>query len=404
MIRKKRVLESAKPSSMTAMFHVVLVALALILGSSGTARAETTAAFYYTGGEQTLAIPAGVTAVMVTAVGGKGGGPDENIGAAAGGYGAVVSISVSVLPNSMLYVEVAGNGAKESGFNGGGAPGLYAGRGGGASDVRTCSKFAGTCPGGGTSLDSRLLVAAGGGGGGSYGAGVSGGTGGGAGRPGETGPSSPVGAKNGGEGGGAGTIGHGGLGGAVGSGGTNEGLTPGFSGSLGSGGGGSAECSICHYEGGGGGGGGLYGGGGGGSGSCGSNNQDCRGGSGGGGGGSSLVPPGGTFAMDTTGVPMIQITVPTPVKEEPTKEDSTKEESPAKTPSTSPTTLTQPVAASLIPTTVPGPTLTPAPIKHELSKAQLLARKLAKCKKVKNKRKRGKCVAAAKKRHSLKEK
>jgi hypothetical protein len=155
-------------------------------------------------------------------------------------------------------------------------------------------------------------------------------------------------------------------------------------------------CVYC-FVGGGGGGGGFYGGGGGGSGASG-------GGSGGGGGGSSLVPEGGTFSIDTTGVPIIQITVPTPIKEESKKEEPTKEESSAKTSSTSPTTLTQPIAASLIPTTVPGLSLTPAPIKYELSKTQLLAKELTKCKKIKRKRKRAKCVAAAKKRYPAKKK
>lgn len=127
------------------------------------------------------------------------------------------------------------------------------------------------------------------------------------------------------------------------------------------------------------------------------------GGSGGGGGGSSLVPPGGIFAMDTTGVPMVQITVPTPVKEESKNEEAKKEETLPKTASTSPTTLTQPMTAAPIPTTGPSG-VTPPLIKHEWSKAQLLAKDLAKCKKVKNKRKRVKCVAAAKKRYLVKKK
>jgi hypothetical protein len=108
-----------------------------------------------------------------------------------------------------------------------------------------------------------------------------------------------------------------------------------------------------------------------------------------------------------TGVPMIQIIVPTPVKEEskkeePTKEESKKEESPAKTPSTSPTTLTQPIVSALVP--MMAPPASPAIAKHKLSRAQLLSRELAKCKKLKNKKKRAKCVAAARKRYSLKTK
>jgi hypothetical protein len=388
-MRKRRVHERAKPSSMTAMLRIVLAALALILGSRGTARAETTTTFfYYTGGEQTIVIPAGVSTVAVIAVGGKGASSHKIGGIVPGGYGAVVSGSISVTPGSTLYVWVGGNGryATGYGFNGGGwAYGELSGPGGGASDVRPS-----------TSLSSRLVVAAGGGGAGEAGGGyLGGGMGGSAGQPGESGQSEPEEAKNGGEGGGAGAADYGGFGGAAGHGNP---VDAGQNGVLGIGGSNDSGCVSC-YTGGGGGGGGLYGGGGGGSGT----RYEAKpiGGSGGGGGGSSLVPPGGTFAVDTTGVPMVQIAVPTPVKEESEKEESKrketkKEETSAITSSTSPTTMTQPIAAALIPTTVPAPGVPPAPIKHELSKAQLLAKGLAKCKRVKNKRKRAKCVAANK--------
>jgi len=395
-MRKRRGNERAKPPSVTAGLRVVLVALALILGSSGTARAETTSTFYYTGGEQTIAIPAGVSTVAVTAVGGKGASSRKIGGIVPGGYGAVVSGSISVTPRSTLYVWVGGNGryATGYGFNGGGwAYGELSGPGGGASDVRTS-----------TSLSSRLVVAAGGGGAGEAGSGyLGGGTGGSAGQPGENGQSEPEEAKNGGNGGGAGTADYGGFGGAAGHGNP---VDAGQNGVLGIGGSNDSGCVSC-YTGGGGGGGGLYGGGGGGSGT----RYEAKpiGGSGGGGGCSSLMPPEGIFAVDTTGVPMIQITVPPPVKEESEKEgskqkESKKEETPAKTPSILPTTLTQPIVPALVPTTVPAPGVTPAPIKHKLSKAQRLAKELAKCKKLKTKRKRTKCVAAAKKRQSAKKK
>ena len=86
----------------------------------------------------------------------------------------------------MLYAEVGQSGTAGGGatFGGGGAAGApppgvpdcgigdqrvpcsgpWAGSGGGASDVRTCSELAASCPGGGTSTGSRLIVAAGGGG------------------------------------------------------------------------------------------------------------------------------------------------------------------------------------------------------------------------------------------------
>jgi hypothetical protein len=390
-MRKRRVFESGKPPGTTAalpVLRVVLVVLALVLSSSGTAHAETTTTFYHTGSEQTIAIPAGVTRAMVTAVGGKG-GPGANggeyAGSAPGGYGAMVSGWISVTPTSTLIVEVAGTG-RDSGDSGGG--------GGGASDVRTSA-----------SLASRLLVAAGGGGGGIPGGGnLSGGAGGNASQAGETGRSD-TGGSYGGQGGGAGNASGGGLGGTGGQNDDPSATPSGTPGGLGFGGG-PGRCGeyLCvEGEGGGGGGGdGLYGGGGGGTGG---HIGYEGGGSGGGGGGSSLVPTGGTFAIDTTGVPMIQITIPTPVKEESEKEESKqietkKEETP--TPSISATTLTRPIVPALVPATTPAPGVRPTPIKHELSKAQLLAKELAKCKKIKNKRKRAKCVAAAKKRYPAK--
>jgi hypothetical protein len=102
---------------------------------------------------------------------------------------------------------------------------------------------------------------------------------------------------------------------------------------------------------------------------------------------------------------MIQITVPMPVneeskKEETEKEESKKEEPPAKTPSSSPTTLTQPIVSALVPTTAPP--VSSAIAKHKLSRAQLLSRELAKCKKLRNKRKHAKCVVLAKRRYSPK--
>lgn len=135
---------------MMAVLRVVLVALVLILSSSGTARAETTTTFYYTGGEQTLAIPAGVSTITVVAAGGRGG--SANGDTVLGGYGATVSGTTSVTPGSTLYVEVGENGNS----------GAYRGGGGEASDVRICSRATNVCAGGGISLGSRLLVAAGG--------------------------------------------------------------------------------------------------------------------------------------------------------------------------------------------------------------------------------------------------
>jgi hypothetical protein len=250
--------------------------------------------------EQLFVLPAGVGAVRVIAVGGKG---DR------GGAGAVASAELRVTAGSALYVLVGGEGrpgqflsglAGPGGFNGGGSGGTGAGQGGGfgagifpsgggggggASDLRSCSIHSPSCD----TLASRLIVAAGGGatGGGSVindfsttGGGGAGGTlGSGGDGMASLGPAP-------GTGGAGATATAGGRGGSTsaapgtsGTGGRGADAVPGRFGSpLGSGGAG------------GGGGGGLFGGGGGGAGG-----DDATAGAGGG-GGSSFGPPGTTFA------------------------------------------------------------------------------------------------------------
>jgi Fibronectin type III domain/Glycine rich protein/Putative Ig domain len=270
------------------------------LVSATAARAATTTTFTYTGGEQTYAVPAGVTAVTVTAAGapgasGQGGGIGDP-----GGPGAVVTATVP-LPagTTTLYVEVGG-----TSFNGGGAGGaggMAGGDGGGASDVRTTSIT--TVPDSAltTANDSRLVVAGGGGGGAGNDvicADIPGGTAGdnsvsGPGAGGAGSDSCP-GATAGDDGGFGGSTG--GAGGA----GTTDFPCSGQNGSLGQGGI-ALSSSSCVF--GGGGGGGYYGGGAGGSGG-----QD----GGSGGAGSSFWVAGATNASmseDTTGVPAeVQIT------------------------------------------------------------------------------------------------
>ena len=260
-----------------------------------------TCTFFSTGSEQTFTVPAGVSRVTVTAVGGRGGagfGSDPGSSGGAGGFAADVTDSLSVSGSRTLYVEVGGNGAgATAGFNGG-APGgtsdcgadlAFGGGGGGASDVRTSSSSTSG------SLGSRLLVAAGGGGGG---AGASmtcatdtgpGGGGGAAGQPG-------AGVTGAGDGGGAGTATTGGTGGAGEAAAIGCSSRNGASGTFGAGGAGG-NCAL----GGGSGGGGYYGGGGGGA------AGGAAGGGGGGGGGSNLVPAGGSATTDTTGTPSLSI-------------------------------------------------------------------------------------------------
>lgn len=254
-----------------------------------------TCTFGYTGAEQTLAVPAGVSSAQVSAVGAAGGG-------IVGGVGGTASETVALTPASTLYVEVGGTGGSIGGFNGGGAPGTGAstggaGGGGGASDVRTVP-CGGACPGDAASLGSRLIVAAGGGGSGAPGAQANAfAAGGGAGSAGSVGRNAS-GGDHGGGGGGPGTVS---AGGAKGSGGTpNTGGTPGTDGTIGSpgvggtGGGGSASAV------GGGAGGGYFGGGGGGGGADSPADQAAGGG---GGGGASFAPAGSTGVADSTTAP-----------------------------------------------------------------------------------------------------
>jgi len=136
--------------------------------------------FLYTGGEQTYTVPAGVGLVGVQLQGGAGGSVNGPGGGDPGGVGALLP----VFPGERLFVEVGQNGAYNGGatFGGGGAAGppaplvcqntngsgpcngAYASSGGGASDVRTCSEHTTSCPGGVSSIATRLLVGGGGGG------------------------------------------------------------------------------------------------------------------------------------------------------------------------------------------------------------------------------------------------
>jgi hypothetical protein len=223
--------------------------------------------FSYAGAEQSYLVPSGVTTVHVVAVGAPGGGGTQ----ITGGRGAVVSADLPIPQGqTVLYVEVGGTGA---GFNGGGAP-----NGGDASDVRLLPRAAAD------SINSRVLVAAGGGGDGNYAGGDAGSDGGGGGMGGKAGTAT--------------------AGGAGGQGNPPETCTNGQAGSLGQGGSGGAAS--------GGGGGGYYGGGSGGligGPNCGPGSYETPGG--GGGGGSSYASPHATnvtFGLDNARTPQITIT------------------------------------------------------------------------------------------------
>ena len=238
--------------------------------------------YTFTGSQQQFTVPAGISAVYVTAVGATGG--SGGIYGAGGGAGGTASGYLGVTPGETLYVEVGGNGgngvarassttlgvAGTGGFNGGGAGGTSqgGGGGGGASDVQTVP--CGTeCPGGPSALGSRLIVAGGGGGGGGGADSFPSGSGGSAGAGGGGGSANPYANEPGAQGGGAGTTSAGGSGGAPGVANLVLGCEgePGSSGAAGTGGAGGMGDPNATPEnpsvGGGGGGGGYFGGGGG---------------------------------------------------------------------------------------------------------------------------------------------
>jgi Glycine rich protein/Protein of unknown function (DUF1573) len=254
--------------------HATIVAPAAVLLALLTAPcaaiADTTATTTFTNpGQYAFIVPAGVSSVSITAIGGAGGSCSSVD--VPGGEGASVSGTFPVTPGEQLSVGVAGVGAnctspasQPGGIGGGGASGAqYAGGGGGASIVSEPE----ISPG----YDAQLIVAGGGGG-----AGSGADPGGNAGTAGGSGPFS--------SGGSPGTATSGGAGGVDGSGGNASGSAGGFL--VGGAGGGGAELPA----GGGGGGGGYFGGGGG----AGGYSPPV----GGGGGGSSFVAPGAT---DTSG-------------------------------------------------------------------------------------------------------
>lgn len=270
----------------------VLAATACLVAPGLAGAQTTTTASFTTPGQYTFTVPAGVSSISVTAVGGAGG-----TCFVAGGEGASVAGTFAVQPGQELQVGVAGAGGSCVPSGGTGAGGV----GGGGAGGTTAPGFGGTAAGGGGASEvgsgvlspaypaDLLLVAAGGGGDGATGT-----QGGNAGSPGQNGPI--------GFGGGAGTATAGGAGGADNSGANANGVA----GTLGLGGAGGGA-SINVPVGGGGGGGGYFGGGGG------------AGGlippAAGGGGGSSFLATGATDTAGptlTTAPPSVTITYPTP--------------------------------------------------------------------------------------------
>jgi hypothetical protein len=111
---------------------------------------------YFISGESQFTVPAGVTAITVTANGASG---QTDYNGKPGGEGASETATIPVTPGTTLFVEVGV----------GGGTGFELGAGGGESDIRTCSTFALNCAALGTDNDPRLIVAGGGGAQGSVG-------------------------------------------------------------------------------------------------------------------------------------------------------------------------------------------------------------------------------------------
>ena len=257
---------------------VVLTALGLLAVTAPPAGATSdpfTQTVITAQGQTPYSVPGNLTALTVEVIGTAGSarhGP-------AGGAAADVTATIPVSGGEILYVEIGA----------GGGTSAFAGAGGGASDVQTCS-VTGTCANtGDPSTDPRLVVAGGGGGGGETYPNA-GGAGGNAGTSNVvTGP---------GAGGNGADAASGGAGGDAGLGDTATAASGGAgstscagSGDQGTAGAGGAGEDVSNDASGGGGGGGWVGGSGGGTGGC-TGTVGSGGGGGGGGAGASFVESG----------------------------------------------------------------------------------------------------------------
>src|ERR1044072_473205 len=93
------------------------VVAALVWCGIGAERASASTQTYTTAGSYSFTVPAGVTSVAVTAIGGAGG---DCIVVPSGGEGASVAATVAVTPGEQLVVWVAGAGAACDAGGGGG--------------------------------------------------------------------------------------------------------------------------------------------------------------------------------------------------------------------------------------------------------------------------------------------
>ncbi len=169
-------------ASVVAVLAIV-VALTVALPQAALAGPTTTTTTYnYTGSTATFTVPAGITALTLTVVGGEGGngGADATPAPPTGGYRGVVTGAISVTPGQQLTVAVGnygGTGASEKNSNtspppsGGTNPlGQYNGGTGGEAGANGGSGFGGA--GGAASVvqvSGASIIAGGGGGNGGSG-------------------------------------------------------------------------------------------------------------------------------------------------------------------------------------------------------------------------------------------
>jgi hypothetical protein len=289
----------------SATWLTALQGTASALPSGCSVSGQTVTCAYNTQGQTAqFTVPAGLSSIQVSAVGGAGNGP--GCSTPCGGAGAHVTGAVPVTGGEVLNLQVAGN-AATNGTGGAGGGGGGCGGGGGASVV--------------FGISGPLIVAGGGGGNGCAGVAAFQGDdpaqkGGGAGAAGSAGVNYNTGLDIDGGPGLPGTQTAAGTGGA-GGGRFPPATTDGQSGAFlngGAGGTGGAGSEGETGGTGGGGGSGLFGGGGGGGGATSEGLLGEHAGAGGGGGGGwSLVPSGGASGLDTTGVPEIVLSyVPGP--------------------------------------------------------------------------------------------
>lgn len=140
----------------------LLAGVAIAVLPVKTSGATTQTATFTTAGEFTYSVDPGTTSLQVT-VRGAAGSSVETGGAppASPGAGALIVATIPPPYSSTLYVEVG-----DAGGHGGGGLSQFGGRGGGESDIQTCSVSNLSCTYSGVpGSDPRLVVAGGGGGG-----------------------------------------------------------------------------------------------------------------------------------------------------------------------------------------------------------------------------------------------